>query len=99
MTPEQRLNRVERLLGLFVMEGRRLRVQSREQNERINILIHMSERDREVRQAESREINEKINILINSQMEVIDSVKETSAAVKELTAAQSEGRATHEKEM
>jgi len=69
MTPEQRLNRVERILGLFVREGRRLREDSREQNERINTLIHMSESDREVRQAESHGINEKINILINSQME------------------------------
>jgi len=69
MTPEQRLNRVERLLGLFVKEGRRMREQSREQNGRINTLIYMSERDREVRQVESHEINEKINILIDSQLE------------------------------
>ncbi len=40
MTPEQRLNRIERILGLFVREGRRLHEQSREQNEKINILIH-----------------------------------------------------------
>jgi len=39
MTPEQRLNRVERLLGLFVREGRRLREESRDQNEKINMLI------------------------------------------------------------
>ena len=39
MTPEQRLNRVERLMGLFVREGRRLREESREQKERINMLI------------------------------------------------------------
>lgn len=40
MTPEQRLDRVERILGYFVREGRRWRVRSREQNEQINILIH-----------------------------------------------------------
>ena len=39
MTPEQRLDRVERVLGYFVREGRRWRVRSREQNERINMLI------------------------------------------------------------
>jgi len=39
MTPEQRLSRVERLMGLFVREGRRLREESREQNQKINILI------------------------------------------------------------
>ena len=39
MTPEQRLNRVERIMKLFVREGRRWRLRSREQNEKINILI------------------------------------------------------------
>ena len=85
MTPEQRLNRVERILGLFVIEGRRSRVRSREQDEKINLLIHMHERDRDVRQAESQELNEKINILINSQMDMIKSQQETSATVKNLS--------------
>jgi len=40
MTPEQRLDRVERILGLFAREGRRWRVQKREQDKKINILIH-----------------------------------------------------------
>jgi hypothetical protein len=40
MTPEQRLDRVERILGYFVREGRRWRVRSRKQDEKINILIH-----------------------------------------------------------
>jgi hypothetical protein len=39
MTPEQRLDRVERILGLFAREGRRQRVKSREQDEKINMLI------------------------------------------------------------
>jgi len=39
MTPEQRLDRVERILGLFAREGRRWHVQKREQDEKINILI------------------------------------------------------------
>ncbi|HKG58338.1 MAG TPA: hypothetical protein VKB05_01060 [Pyrinomonadaceae bacterium] len=39
MTPEQRLDRVERILGYFVKEGRRWRVRSREQDEKIDILI------------------------------------------------------------
>jgi len=41
MTPEQRLDRVERILGLFAREGRRWRVQKREQDEKVNILIHL----------------------------------------------------------
>ena len=39
MTPEQRLDRVERILGLYAREGRRWRVRSREQDDKINILI------------------------------------------------------------
>jgi hypothetical protein len=40
MTPEQRFERIERVLGYFVREGRRWRVRSREQDEKINMLIH-----------------------------------------------------------
>jgi len=39
MTPEQRLDRVERILGLFAREGRRWRARSREQDQKINMLI------------------------------------------------------------
>ena len=43
MTPEQRLDRVERILVLFVTAGRRVRgeyrQQSYEQDEKINMLI------------------------------------------------------------
>jgi len=92
MTPEERLNRLERVAKLFVRAGMRAREQSRKQNERINVLIHMSERDRQVRQAESHELNEKINILVNSQMDL-------SSTVKDLAAMQSEGRTIHDQEM
>ena len=40
MTPEQRLDRLERVAKLFVKAGLRARKQSREQDEKINILIH-----------------------------------------------------------
>jgi hypothetical protein len=39
MTPDQRLDRAERMLMLFVRAGRRERRQSREQDERISIII------------------------------------------------------------
>jgi tRNA uridine 5-carbamoylmethylation protein Kti12 len=39
MTPDQRLDRVERILILFAKAGRRERQKSREQDEKINILI------------------------------------------------------------
>jgi hypothetical protein len=45
MTPEQRLDRLERVVKLFANAGRKARgewrEQSREQAEKINILIHM----------------------------------------------------------
>lgn len=56
MRPEQRLDRVERILGLFVEEGRRWRVRSREQDEKINILIQTQ-----------METSEQINKLTASQ--------------------------------
>ncbi len=40
MTPEQRLDRLERVAKLIVKAGLRARKQSREQDETINILIH-----------------------------------------------------------
>ena len=45
MTPEQRLRRLERVTKMLINKGRRARSewreQSREQAEKINILIHM----------------------------------------------------------
>ena len=45
MTLEQRLDRLERLAKLFVRSGRRVRTNSREQYEKINILINMQNRN------------------------------------------------------
>ena len=39
MTPDQRLDRAERMLILFVKAGRRARKASREQDQKINMLI------------------------------------------------------------
>jgi len=39
MTPDQRLDRAERMLILFVKAGRRARKASREQDQKINILV------------------------------------------------------------
>ena len=45
MTPEQRFERLERMVKMFAVAGRKARnewrKQSREQAEKINILIHM----------------------------------------------------------
>ena len=40
MTPEQQLNRLERVVKLMIKAGLRARKQSRDQDEKINILIH-----------------------------------------------------------
>jgi len=39
MTPEQRFDRLERIVKLMINAGLRSRIQSREQNEKITILI------------------------------------------------------------
>lgn len=40
MTPEQRLDRLERVVKLMIKAGLRDRKQSRDQDDKINILIH-----------------------------------------------------------
>lgn len=45
MTPEQRLDRLERIAKLFVRAGQRARTNIREQHEKINILIDTQNRN------------------------------------------------------
>ena len=75
MTPEQRLDRVERILILFVNAGRKTRGQwhtrSREQDDKINILIQSQMETTE--QIKSQD--EKINVLIQSQIETTEQIK------------------------
>jgi hypothetical protein len=47
MTPEDRLDRLERIVRLFVREGRRARLEIRHQNDKINILIDAQIRNEE----------------------------------------------------
>lgn len=71
MTPEQRLDRIERIAKLFVREGLRARQRSREQDERINILINHQIRNDEKFAAHEEKFgnhDEKINILFNQQI-------------------------------
>ena len=75
MTPDQRIDRVERILVLFVNAGRRVRgeyrQQSHEQNEKINILIQT--------QIETEEIMKRLAI---SQAELTESQKRTDKALR-----------------
>jgi len=79
MTPEQRLDRLERVAKLFVAAGLRAREQSRGQNEKINILISMHMQHEEHSRAESHALNEKINILIDTQMQTTEQIKGLAA--------------------
>src|ERR1051325_4938111 len=80
MTPEQRLDRVERILTLFVNAGRRVRGeyrrQSREHDEKINILIQT--------QMDTEQIMKRLAV----------SQAETEATMKHLAVSQAETEAT-----
>ena len=85
MTPEQRLDRMERILGMFVNAGRKSRsewrVRSHEQNEKINILIHTQ-----------METSEQIN-------RTTEQVNRTSEQVNRIAADVAANHAIHNKEM
>ena len=76
MTPDQRLDRVERILVLFVKAGRRVRgeyrQQSREQDDKINIIIQT--------QMETEEIMKRLAV---SQAELAASQKRTDKALRD----------------
>lgn len=71
MTPEQGLDRIERIAKLFVREGLRARQRSREQDERLNILVNYQIRNDEKFAAHEEKFgnhDEKMNILFNQQI-------------------------------
>jgi hypothetical protein len=76
MTPEQRLNRVERILGMMATSGRKARSEFREN---INILINMHVQNEEHCRAQSDALNQKINILVETQMETTEQIKKLAA--------------------
>lgn len=69
MTPEQRLDRAERILVMLATAGRRTRKEWREQ---------LQAQAREQRE-QSREQTEKINILIQTQLEIEEIMKRSAA--------------------
>jgi hypothetical protein len=91
MTPEQRLKRVERILGRLATRGRRARS---EFGNKINILI-----DTQIRSEE--EFRDKINILIDAQIRneeawraeshaTNEQIKATNEQIKNVAIAQAE---------
>jgi hypothetical protein len=80
MTPEQRLNRVERILGMMATSGRKARSEFREN---INILINMHVQNEEHCRAQSDALNEKLNILIHTQMETTEQINELTKSQRQ----------------
>jgi tRNA(Phe) wybutosine-synthesizing methylase Tyw3 len=83
MIPEHRLDRAERVLMLIVKAGYRARQQSREQDEKINILLNSQIKTDEQLRAQneqSRATDEKINILINAQIKTDEQITRLEAA-------------------
>ncbi len=92
MTPEQRLDRLERIANLMVKAGLRARRQSREQDEKIKILIHsqIKNEDRFALLAESqRELAESQRELTESQRELAESQRKLAESQRELAESQS----------
>jgi hypothetical protein len=80
MTPEQRLDRVERILGRMATAGRRAR---QEFCEKINILIDAQIKYEEIWRAKSDEVNEQIKAVAIAQAELSQSQKLTDRALRD----------------
>lgn len=85
MTPEQRLDRVDRILGRIATAGRKYRSEFRQN---INMLVNMHMQNEEHWRAQSDELNEKINILIDRQMETTEQIKGLAAGQAKLEESQ-----------
>ena len=79
MTPEQRLDRAERILLLTIQAGRRAR---KEWNEKVNIHIDAQIRNEAAWRAESQAINEHLKFLAVAQAELAKSQKLTDRALR-----------------
>lgn len=77
---------------LYVRAGHRarkeFRAKSREQNEKIDILISTYTRNAEEWRAESNALNEKIGILIDVQTDTSAQIKRTDEQIERLAAGQ-----------
>jgi hypothetical protein len=76
MTPEQRLDRVERILVHMARSGRRSRSEFRY---KINALIDTQMRHEAEWRAESHALNEKIRVMVETQRDAGERVKDLAA--------------------
>jgi hypothetical protein len=86
MSPEERLNRLERIAKLFVREGLRERRNRNELDQKINIIVNY-QIGYEERFARA---DKQFEALANAQKLTEKELKELAAAQKELAAAQKE---------
>jgi len=89
MTPEQRFERLERILGRLAESGRKART---EFHEKINILIDTQIKDEAVWRAKSEAINEQLRILAVAQVELTKSQKLTDQALRAFINSQRKAR-------
>jgi hypothetical protein len=79
MTPEQRFERLERILGRLATSARKART---EFHEKINIVIDTQIKDQALWRAKSEAINEQLRALAVAQVELTKSQKLTDQALR-----------------
>ena len=110
MTPEERFQRIERVLGRFAVAGRKARsewrLRSREQDEKINILIHTQMETSEQMARNSERVSEQIAKMserVDRTSEQIarmsERVDRTSEHIDKLAGDVATNHAIHNKEM
>jgi cupin superfamily acireductone dioxygenase involved in methionine salvage len=109
MIPEHRLDRAERVLMLIVKAGYRARQRSREQDEKINILLNCQIKTDEQLRAHSEQLraqseqsraqDEKLKILIDAQMKTDEQLKSLREGQAALQVSMHEGHSRLEKVM
>jgi hypothetical protein len=82
MTEEQRLDRLERIVKLMIKAGLRARRQSREQDEKINILINSQIKTDERLAALSAKTDERFAALAAAQESTGQQLKSLAATVE-----------------
>jgi len=94
MTPERRLDRLERVAKLFVRAGQRARTNIREQYEKINILIDMQNRSEDRFRETFVRIEDRFVRLEDRFVRIEDGFARTEQSIDRLMATQ---RRTDEK--
>src|SRR2546423_839844 len=91
MTPEERLDRLERIARLMVRAGLRARREMRQQDDKITIMIdaQIKNEDRFAELAESQnQHDDKITIMIDAQIKNEDRFAELAESQKQLAESQ-----------